>query len=294
MKYTKLLSDRNLIHPPKWLVDNTFFEGMTGSVSYAASDDTADLDIVGFCIPPKETLFPHLRGEIMGFGTPGERFDQFQKHHIELKDHGKEIDMTIYSIVKFFQLAMENNPNIISALFLPRRCVLHSTQIYEHIRDNKTIFLHKGAFHKFRGYAFSQVSKLKNGSNRSNEKRKETIDKAGYDTKFSYHIIRLALECEQILEKHDLDIECNGSLLRSIRNGDWALEDIFNWFTDKEKHLEELYHTSTLPYKPDENKIKQLLLQVLEMHYGSISNEVVIDVNKNIINDIQSIIEKYR
>jgi len=293
MQYSKILSQKNLITPPKWLPDNTMFEGMTGSIAYAASDDASDMDIVGFCIPPKEIIFPHLAGEILGFGSQQQRFDVFQQHHIELKEHRKEIDLTIYNIVKFFQLAMENNPNMVDVLFLPRRCVLHSTGIYEHIRTNRKLFLHKGSFHKFRGYMFSQISKFKNGANRSNKKRQETIDRVGYDTKFLYHILRLGLECEQILEHHDLDLECNGPLLRSVRNGEWPIEKNEEWFAEKEKYLDKLYHESTLRYAPDENTIKKLLFESLEMHYGSISSAISIDVNQNIINDIKSIIEKY-
>jgi hypothetical protein len=30
-------------------------------------------------------------------------------------------DFQIFGIVKFFQLAMENNPNVVDALFTPRR-----------------------------------------------------------------------------------------------------------------------------------------------------------------------------
>jgi predicted nucleotidyltransferase len=293
MQYSKLLSEKNLIQPPKWLPDNVMFEGMTGSVAYAASNDTSDMDIVGFCIPPKEMIFPHLTGEIPGFGTPSPKFEVFQKHHIDLKEHKKEVDLTIYSIVKFFQLAMENNPNILDVLFLPRRCVLHSTPIYEHVRENRKLFLHKGAFRKLRGYAYSQLSKFKNGTNRSNPKRQHTIDTIGYDTKFLYHIIRLCVECEQILEHHDLNIECNGPLLRSVRNGEWTVQQVEDWFTMKERHLENLYNTSTLQHKPNESIIKKVLLETLEMHYGTISNAISIDVNQNIINDIQLIINKY-
>jgi predicted nucleotidyltransferase len=293
MQYSKLLSEKNLIQPPKWLPDNTMFEGMTGSIAYAASDDASDMDIVGFCIPPKEIIFPHLTGEIPGFGTPTPKFEVFQKHHIDLKEHKKEVDLTIYSIVKFFQLAMENNPNMVDVMFLPRRCVLHSTPIYEHVRENRKLFLHKGSWHKFRGYAYSQLSKIKNGANKSNPTRQESIDKYGFDVKFAYHIVRLVLEVEQILVHQDLDLECNGAILRSIRNGDWSLQKIEEWFSEKEKVLEDVYHTSTLQYSPNESIIKKVLLETLEMHYGTISNAISIDVNQNIINDIQLIINKY-
>lgn len=293
MQYSKILSEKNLITPPKWLPDNTMFEGMTGSIAYAASDDASDMDIVGFCIPPKEIIFPHLTGEINGFGTQQPRFDVFQQHHIELKEHRKEIDLTIYNIVKFFQLAMENNPNMVDVMFLPRRCVLHSTPIYEHVRENRKLFLHKGSWSKFRGYAYSQLSKIKNGVNRSNPKRQESIEKYGFDVKFAYHIVRLVLEVEQILVHHDLDLECNGAVLRSIRNGEWSLQKIEEWFANKEKALEEVYHNSSLQYSPNESIIKKVLMESLELHYGSISSAISIDVNQNIINDLRQLINKY-
>lgn len=293
MQYSKLLSEKNLITPPKWLPDNTLFEGLTGSIAYAASDDSSDMDIVGFCMPPKEIIFPHLGGEIFGFGSQQKRFEVFQQHHVELKEHRKEVDITIYSIVKFFQLAMENNPNMVDVMFLPRRCVLHSSQIYEHVRDNRQLFLHKGSWGKFRGYAYSQLSKIKNGANKSNPKRQESIDKYGFDVKFAYHIVRLILEVEQILVNHDLNIECNGAILRSIRNGEWTLTDIEEWFSNKEHTLETVYNTSSLRYSPDENSIKKLLLECIEMHYGTISNAISVDVNQNLLNDIQQIINKY-
>jgi uncharacterized protein len=163
MIYTKKLTEDGLLHPPKWLPQNVMFEGQTGSVSYGCSTDDSDVDLIGFCIPPKDVIFPHLRGEILGFGTPGERFEQYQQHGVEVKEWGKNYDVTIYNIVKFFNLVMQNNPNMVDALHLPRRCVLHSTAIYEHLRENRKLFLHKGSWHKFRGYAASQMAKIKKG-----------------------------------------------------------------------------------------------------------------------------------
>jgi predicted nucleotidyltransferase len=268
------------------------FEGLTGSVAYAVSNDMSDMDIVGFCIPPKEIVFPHLGGEIPGFGTPKPRFDDFQKHHI--KHDQREYDITIYSIVKFFQLVMENNPNMVDALFLPRRCVLHSTQIYEHVRDHRSMFLHKGSWYKFRGYAYSQLSKIRTKSNASNPKRQASIEKYGYDVKFAYHIVRLMLEVEQILAEHDLDLQRNSDILKTIRNGEWTFENIESWFDNKEKSLEMLYANSTLPARPNESKIKSLLMECLEMHYGSL--ETVIQVSpqmSNLVDELKRLTEKY-
>lgn len=268
--YVQKLKDQGLIQPPKWLSGNMLMEGVTGSLAYAVSNDSSDMDIIGLCMPPKDILFPHLQGEIPGFGTPGERFEQFQHHHIPSLDGRKKYDITIYSIVKFFQLTMENNPNMVDALFLPRRCILYSTTLYEHIRDNRHLFLHKGCWHKFRGYAYSQLHKIKNGVNKENPNRKKSIEDFGYDVKFAYHIVRLILEVEQILIEHDLDLERNSEILKSVRRGEWGLGEVEEWFSSKEKSLELVYHSSTLRVKPDEPAIKRLLMECIEQWYGTI------------------------
>lgn len=293
--YIPRLVKEGKIFPPRWLENNVMFEGITGSVAYGVSNDSSDMDIIGFCIPPKDVVFPHLRGEIPGFGTPGERFEQFQQHHIEMKAWGKTFDITIYSIIKFVQLAMENNPNMVDSLFLPRRCVLHSTQIYEHLRENRQLFLHKGSWHKFRGYAYSQLSKVKGKTNPSNEKRAASVERHGFDVKFAYHVVRLLLEVEQIMMEGDLTLDRNAKMLKSIREGEWTLQELEDWAGAKEKQLEALYHTSTLAHSPDQARIRAILLECMEMHYGSLSAIIHQEVPQgSILDDLEQLIRKYK
>ena len=83
---------------------------------------------------------------------------------LEFKDKfekTKKYDLTIYNIVRYFHLCMENNPNIIDSLFVPRRCVLHSTQVGNLVRENRKMFLHKGSWFKFKGYAYSTLNKIR-------------------------------------------------------------------------------------------------------------------------------------
>lgn len=278
MNTMQQLAKKGLVSPPKWLPDNVMYETIMGSMAYGVSTDNSDFDIYGFCMPKKELVFPHLAGEIPGFGKQLKRFAQYQQHHIidpsANGGKGREYDIVIYSIVKYFQLCMENNPNMIDSLFTPANCVLTRTPIYDMIMRSRELFLHKGCFHKFRGYAYAQLHKM--DSKNPTGKRKELVDKFGYDVKYAYHLVRLSLECEQILEEHDLDLQRGREMLKSIRRGDWTLENIKHWFADKERHLENLYLTSTLPHSPDEDAIKQLLLDCLEHHYGDLSKAVVI------------------
>jgi len=273
MNLVQDLAQKKLITPPKWLPTNVHYLCQMGSVAYGVSSDNSDVDMYGFCIPEKTEVFPHLRGEIQGFGRQKQRFEQYQQHHINdpqaAGGKGCEYDLTVYSIIKFFQLCMENNPNMVDALFVPERCIRHMTQIGQLLRDNRRLFLHKGCWHKFRGYAKSQMHKMRIKTPKEG-KRKDLVEKFGYDVKFAYHIVRLMDEVEQILEGYDLDLERSRETLKEIRRGEWKEQRIYDYFAHKEPLLEELYYKSALAHKPDESKIKALLMQCLETHFGSL------------------------
>lgn len=202
MSYVADLTRKGFINPPKFVVSNTMYETMMGSVAYGVSNSDSDMDVYGFCIPPKEDVFPHLRGEIMGFGRQIQRFEQYQEHHIKDPGAQKEYDLTIYSIVKYFQLVMENNPNMIDSIFTPRRCVLHSTKVAEMVRDARKSFLHKGAWHKFKGYAYASLNKVKS------KQVKHLVDfcrQHNVDTSVTLADVRAELERRKNDRKKDSD-----------------------------------------------------------------------------------------
>ena len=160
--FKRLVDDGFILDYPLFVKDSIQYEAVVGSAAYGVSDIGSDVDVYGFCIPPKNIIYPYNNGHIFGFGKKPEIFEQFQKHHIMDRKYGKEYDIVIYNIVKFFNLVMENNPNMIDALFVPDRCVLTCTDIGKHVRDNRKLFLTKRVWHKFKGYAFSQLHKMRN------------------------------------------------------------------------------------------------------------------------------------
>lgn len=273
MSLRKVLDSGANIHPPSWLPDNLCYETIMGSDAYGVSSGASDKDVYGVVFPPINFVFPHLAGEIFGFGRQLKRFDNWQEHHIKTPD-GEEWDFQIYSIVNYFQLAMENNPNILDSLFTPRRCILSSTSVGELIRERRRDFLHKGSWHKLKGYAYSQLNKIRTKT--AVGKRAELVEQFGYDVKFAYHVVRLLLEAEMILVEHDLDLERHREQLKSIRRGEWTEEQLREWAQTKEKHLEEVYNKSDLRHSPDEPLIKALLIQCLEHHYGNLEKAVVV------------------
>jgi predicted nucleotidyltransferase len=286
------LEKLGLINPPSWMINNMQYLTVVGSEAFGVTSGDSDTDMYGFCIPSKHLVFPHLAGEVFGFGRQPQRFDVWQQHHIK---HGeRDYDFSIYGIVRYFHLCMENNPNMIDTLFTPRRCVIHSTQIGEYVREQRRGFLHKGAWHKYKGYAYAQMSKIADKTNASNPKRKQTIEQYGYDVKFAYHVVRLLCQVEQIMVEGDLDLERNREQLKSIRRGEWTIEELQDYFTTKERALEAVYLTSHLPYGPDQDRIKTILLQCLEMHYGNLANVIARNPSfDRLLDDLHALMTRY-
>lgn len=293
MDLIERLHSKGLIKPPPWVVGGTQYLTIMGSVAYAVSGDTSDMDLYGWCIPPKDLIFPHLRGEIPGFGYQTQRFEQFQQHHILDKEARKEYDFNIYSIIKYFQLVLDNNPNMVDSLFTDHTCVLKSTKISDHVRDNRKVFLNKKSWHTFKGYAFAQMHKMRIKDPDPSSKRYESIQKYGFDVKFAYHVVRLLNEVEQILVEGDLDLRRNNDQLKAIRRGEWTMAQVEQYFFDKEKSLEDTYAKSKLPNKPPEEAVKKILLEVLEEHFGTLDGMIEsADHYKQIIRDIQRLVSK--
>lgn len=265
MSVIKKLHKDGYLNIGQLFATDTVMEVIMGSVAYGAStENSSDMDIHGITVPPIEWVFPHVRGTyIPGFSDTPEKFEHFQQHHIEAYD--KMYDVAIYGIVKFFTLASDNNPNVLDMLWVPDNCITHINDIGHHIRKNRRHFLHKGAYHRFRGYAHQQFKRLENSP------RKDLVEKYGYDTKFAYHIVRLCLQAEQILEGGDMDFSQNAAFIKEVRTGSFkTVDELRDWYMRKEADLDKLYHESKIQYKADKKFLGDILLACLEMKYGSL------------------------
>jgi predicted nucleotidyltransferase len=277
---------------PKWLPHNVHYLTIMGSMAYGVSVDDSDRDIYGFAMPPIDSIFPHLAGHIPGFGPAPNRFEQWQEHHLLMGV--VNYDFSVYSIVKFFHLCAENNPNMIDSLFTPRTCIIHATEIANQVRERRREFLHRGAVHKFRGYAYAQMHKIRTKTNPQSEKRKADVAAHGYDLKFAYHVVRLINECIQILKTGDLDLQKDNEILKSVRRGEWTLERLESWFEETEKTLEAIAAESKLPHKPNMGVLTELLMNCIESHYGTVSKLVTLtDTESTLLGELKAVIERY-
>jgi len=77
---------------------------------------------------------------------------------IEIND---EEDTVFYDILKFFQLSIDNNPNIMDILFSDEDSILFSTEIGRSIFANRHLFISQKSKDSFNGYAMQQLYRMK-------------------------------------------------------------------------------------------------------------------------------------
>lgn len=123
--------------------DNLLFYTLTGSHAYGMSLPTSDKDYRGIFYAPREILVSAFKN-----------IEQVEKF-------GGEKDSTVFELKKFVKLLTEQNPNILELLWVPDNCILHDTEPFKILRNNREFFLSSKAKHTFSGYAMAQLKRIK-------------------------------------------------------------------------------------------------------------------------------------
>ena len=126
---------------PDFVQDELIFMTLAGSNMYGTNTPDSDIDKRGVCVPPKNV--------VMGFAR---NFDQ-QNFEGE--------DTTVYSLMKFMKLCLENNPNIIELLFAPEDCIQHMHPTWEKLMERRDEIISAKCYYTFTGYAHSQLNRLR-------------------------------------------------------------------------------------------------------------------------------------
>ncbi|MEO1259790.1 MAG: nucleotidyltransferase domain-containing protein [Bacteroidota bacterium] len=107
---------------------------------------------------------------------------------------------------------------------------------------------------------------------RNEERYKNTLSHGkNYDAKNMMHTFRLLDMAEEIAQYGKIFVRRpNRDFLLEIRSGAFSYEELLERAEKKIKNIEKLYHHSSLPEKPDLEKINQLLSGIREEYYDSL------------------------
>lgn len=254
------------LDPPRFVTEGLQYLTKHGSQAFGTATAESDTDLYGFCIPPQESLWPSLTGEIDGYDPPANRFQQF----LGKSDAGTGYDVTVYSIARYFYLLAQNNPNVIETLFTPDDCVQHLTHIGRLVRDNRKLFLSQELFPRFYGYAMDQAEKLGNEDYKKGSKRYPLLQQFGYDTKNASHSLRLVFEGYQLLTGSEIRMRENTKILIEVRQGKYSLKEVKELFHSHRDAMKRASSETHLPEVTNRHAVRGLLMDCLRLFYGTL------------------------
>ncbi len=178
----------------------------------------------------------------------------------------REWDLVCYELRKFIGLLLKSNPNVLGALWLEETDYIYRSSAFDLLKENRDWFLSKKAHKAFTGYAYSQLKKMEHSACQGymGVKRRELVEKYGYDCKNAAHLIRLLRMGIEALKDHRLYVKRHDATqLLSIKRGEWPLKRVKEEAQRLFARSDEAYEKSTLPPEPDKDRIENLLVYIL-------------------------------
>ena len=249
---------KDLLSQNPCLSEWNILSGYRGSIAHGMwtnpkteANSIDDKDIMTICVPPIDYYYG-----IKEFGSRGTK---------EIKRD--EWDIVTYEARKFISLLAVGNPNVLSLLWLDRKHYIDVTGAGQLIIDNRQIFVGRHVYRSFTGYAYAQLHKMTHIACEGylGGKRKELVNKYGFDTKNSAHLIRLLRMSIEFMRDGELYVErSDAQQLLEIKRGEWTLDQVKAESDRLFKVAEEAYLSSTLPKSPDMEAVNRLCVDVVK------------------------------
>jgi uncharacterized protein len=236
---------------------NEILRVVVGSTVHGtAIEGVSDRDLMGICVPPREYLF--------GLDS----FEQWVSHGAGdgVRNTADDVDVTVYSLLKFLRLAAAGNPSILVAFWVPDEFTVLETEVGKHLREHASLFVSRQAGRKFLGYLKAQREKMLGvRGNRTN--RPELVERHGFDTKFAYEMVRLAHQGVELLTEGRLELPMPASIrldLMDIRTGKRTQAEVLDLTAMYQDQLHTLLECEYIPERTDLAAISALSVELHE------------------------------
>lgn len=249
VKYNKSLLNQLIPFDPK----NIILMGFRGSIAHGTyiPNHIDDKDIWAIVIPPIDYTWG---------------LKQYDHTQIQQKD----IDLLVYDIRKYIRLLIKSNPNVLSWLWLKPELYIKVTELGQRLIDHRDIFLSKQCYKSFGGYAYSQFKRMTHFQKQGymGIKRKQLVEKYGYDCKNASHLIRLLKMGIELLLNQKIHVyRDDRETLIDIKKGNWTLEHVKAYAECLMDRLDIAYLESGLPEKPNIEFINEFLVRIMKEFY---------------------------
>ena len=224
--------------------------GEIGSTAHGLDTPESDHDFMGIYIDPPQALIG------------------LQKEDKSIRDRDKpegvksapgDSEAIYYGLRKYVDLVAQGNPTMMTLLFTP------NLTIPDHIGIQKVrnMFLSRRLADRHMGYADSMAARI-TGERAPRTNRPELIAKHGFDTKASFHAIRLLMQGHEMLTRQTMQMpmsDLKRSYLLDVRNGKVSQADVLDTIRYWRQELQNAESESPLPEHPDYGQINEWLIE---------------------------------
>lgn len=230
-KHFQSLQQEQAILEEYYLEEYIMYQCVVGSKAYGLEHEGSDTDLRGIYLPPA-----HLHWSL--YGVP----EQLEN---------KETDECYWELRKFLILALKANPNVLECLYTP--IVKKATPLAQELLSIKEIFLSQLIYQTYSGYVMSQFKKLE----------QDLRNRGHIRWKHAMHLIRLLLSGLTLLKEGFLpvSVEEHREQLLMIRDGQQPWKEVNQWRLQLQKEFEEAFASTSLPERPDYEKVNQFLVK---------------------------------
>ena len=210
---------------------------------------TDDLDLYGvFLDGPHIVLGLEPRTHFVWSTSPDER-----------RNGPDDVDLTLYSLGRWAQLAAKGNATALHFLFADATAC--SNEVWDMVQAQRQIFLSRQSAAQFIGFAENQLRRITGELGPGSKgKRPEYVSTFGYDTKAAMHCLRLYLECIELMREGRITLpRPEREYLIEARSGSWTLERLSREAEKLRREAERASQDSFLPEAVDRNAISDLL-----------------------------------
>lgn len=191
----------------------------------------------------------------------------------------KEEDWVATELRRFCSIIIKQNPTMLEMLYID--APIYETDIWRELKTELKKLVTKKAFIPYNAYVQSQKLKLINRNPIA--KRKDLIDKFGYDVKFSSHMLRLSVQCQFLMRDGYIPVkvpEPYRSLIMEVKNGQWTKELVLKYAEELDKESYTAYQNSKLPETCDVEVFERdclipLLHDDMEYQYEKVNEKYI-------------------
>jgi predicted nucleotidyltransferase len=185
------------------------------------------------------------------------------------RNNADDVDITLYSLRRWAQLAAKGNPTALNFLFAKNDFYLNNNPWNRYVDRLREALVAKSAAGHYRGFVDGQMKRLMGEGQGKHGQRPELEAEFGYDTKAGMHAVRLMGEGIELMQTGKVTFpRPNTRELISIRKGEMPLGYLQEKVRYLMQDLEQAYEASTLPAKPDRQRVSDLISQMYLQQYS--------------------------